>query len=220
MKVVVRMPPRGLLVGIEGIDAAGKRTQSSLLEAWLRSRKVTVSAISFPDYTTVIGGEIRGFLRGTRNYPAEVRHILFAANRWERRRTIETMLGRAELVIVNRYTESNLAYGVANGLPLDWLVGLEAGLPKTDLVLVLEAPVTALYNRRNTKKDVYESDRDLQEKARNAYVDLGQRFGWVTINAAGSIQDTSRLVTEAVSNLLSSRRPSPTEDLRGELPTQ
>ena len=198
-------PSTGLLVGVEGIDAAGKRTQSSLMEAWLRSKKIVVSAISFPDYTTVIGSEIRGFLRGTRNYPPEVRHMLFAANRWEKKRTIENLLHRSEVVIVNRYTESNLAYGVANGLPLEWLVGLEVGLPKTDMVLILDAPVATLYDRRNTKKDMYESDRALQEKARNAYLDLGQKFGWKVINATEGIQDTNRLVIEAVSNLLSSR---------------
>ena len=198
-------PSTGLLVGVEGIDAAGKRTQSSLMEAWLRSKKVAISAISFPDYTTVIGSEIRGFLRGTRSYPPEVRHILFAANRWEKKRTIESLLRRSEVVIVNRYTESNLAYGVANGLPLEWLMGLEIGLPKTDMVLILDAPVTTLYDRRNTRKDMYESDRTLQEKARNAYLNLGQRFGWKVINATEGIQDTNRLVIDAMSTLLSSR---------------
>jgi len=202
---MVEMPSRGLLVGIEGIDAAGKRTQSSLLEAWLHSKKITVDLISFPEYSTTIGGEIRGFLLGTKSYPPQVRHMLFAANRWERRRAIEDRLERREVVIVNRYSESNLAYGVANGLELDWLVNLEAGLPKTDLVLVLDAPPSTFYNRRSTKKDRYESDAGLQERARKAYVELGERFGWVTINAANGIQETSRLVTEAVSRLLTSK---------------
>jgi dTMP kinase len=202
---VVEIPSRGLLVGIEGIDAAGKRTQSSLLQAWLHSRSVTVDMISFPDYSTVLGNEIRGFLQGRRNYTPEVRHMLFAANRWEKKEDIQRSLERADVVIVNRYTESNLAYGLANGLQLDWLVNLELGLPRTDLVLVLDAPPSAFYNRRNAKKDRYESDLVLQENARKAYLDLGQRFGWKIINAARGINDTSRLVTEAASNLLNSK---------------
>jgi dTMP kinase len=205
MKTVAEMPSRGLLVGIEGIDAAGKRTQSSLLEAWLRSRKVTVGTVSFPEYSTAIGAEIKGFLLGTRNYPPEVRHILFAANRWERKRALEGMLDRSEVVIVNRYTESNLAYGVANGLQLEWLTNLEVGLPRTDLVMVLDAPPSAFYDRRNAKKDKYESDMGLQEKARAAYLDLGQRFGWKIIDASSGIQDTGRRVTETASNLLYSK---------------
>lgn len=202
---MVEMPSRGLLIGIEGIDAAGKRTQSSLLEAWLHSKKVTVDMISFPEYSTAIGGEIKGFLLGTKSYPPEVRHILFAANRWERKRAIEDKLQRREVVVVNRYSESNLAYGVANGLPLDWLINLEAGLPKTDLVLVLDAPPSTFYSRRVAKKDRYESDAGLQERARKAYIELGGRFGWEMINAAKGIQETSHLVTEAVSKLLLSK---------------
>lgn len=202
---MVEIPSRGLLVGLEGIDAAGKRTQSSLLQVWLRSKKVSVSMISFPDYSTILGNEIREFLHGRRNYTPEVRHMLFAANRWEKKQDIEHLLERAEVVIVNRYTESNLAYGVANGLRLDWLVNLELGLPKADLVLVLDAPPLAFYNRRNAKKDKYESDLGLQEKARKAYLDLAQQFGWKIINAARGIHDTSRLVTGAASDLLDSK---------------
>jgi len=202
---VVEIPSSGLLVGIEGIDAAGKRTQSSLLQAWLHSKKVTVNTISFPDYSTVLGNEIREFLLGRRNYTPEVRHMLFAANRWERKQDIERSLERAEVVIVNRYTESNLAYGVANGLQLEWLIGLERGLPKTDLVVVLDASPSAFYRRRNAKKDRYESDLRLQENARKAYLELAQQFGWKIINAAHGIQDTSRLVTGAAADLLNSK---------------
>jgi dTMP kinase len=202
---VVEIPSRGLLVGIEGIDAAGKRTQSSLLQAWLHSRNATVEVISFPDYSTVLGNEIREFLQGRRNYTPDVRHMLFAANRWERKQDIERSLERAEVVIVNRYTESNLAYGVANGLQLDWLVNLELGLPKTDLVLVLDAPPSAFYNRRNAKKDKYESDLVLQENARKAYLNLAQRFGWKIIDASRGINETSRLVTGAASSLFNSK---------------
>ena len=43
------------------------------------------------------------------------------------------------MIIVNRYTESNLAYGIANGLASGWLAGLEKGLPAANLVMVLDA---------------------------------------------------------------------------------
>jgi dTMP kinase len=199
------MPSKGLLVGIEGIDAAGKRTQSALLLAWLRARGVVANAISFPDYSTALGAEIRGFLLGRRDYSPEVRHMLFAANRWEKKNQIENLLEQAQVVIVNRYTESNLAYGVANGLNLEWLISLETGLPKTDMVLVLDASTTTFYDRRNKKKDRYESDLALQERARRAYLELSKRFGWKVINAAQGIQDTNRLIIESVSTTLSAK---------------
>ncbi|MDV3292925.1 MAG: dTMP kinase [Nitrososphaerales archaeon] len=200
--IVAKPGPKGTLIGIEGIDAAGKRTQTSLLAGWLREKGVDTGVTSFPDYSTSIGREIQGFLRGGRDYPAEVRHILFAANRWENKGKLQTMLAKHRAVLVNRYTESNLAYGIANGLRLDWLLNLEAGLPKTDLVLVLNAHPSILYGRRGSTKDRYERSVDVQEKARDAYEELAGRLGWRIIDASKSIHATHRLVASAVSGLL------------------
>ena len=130
--------------------------------------------------------------------------MLYAVNRWENKDKLESFLARSEVTVVNRYTESNLAYGVANGLPLDWLAGLEDGLPKTDLVLVLDAPPSVLYGRRTTGKDSYERSFAIQTKAREAYKGLATKFGWKVIDASGSIQSTHLLVTAAVGRLLSS----------------
>src|SRR6266446_6285309 len=91
----------GWLIGIEGIDAAGKRTQSLLLSSWLRDRQLNCNIMSFPDYSTRIGKEIKAFLAGKRNYPNTLRHILFAANRWEKIYDIENALTNDEILIVN-----------------------------------------------------------------------------------------------------------------------
>ena len=202
--------PKALLVAVEGIDAVGKRTQSSLLAAWLRSRKVASSLVSFPDYSTVIGGEIKSYLHGDRTYSAEVGHMLYAINRWERKAEIERMLASSEVVVVNRYSPSNFAYGTARGLSLPWLIGLEEGLPKPDLVLVLDAPPSGLVTRRGTRKDNYERNVPFQERVRHAYLRLSKEFGWTTVNADQGIQGTSQLITSAVSEILAARgRPVP-----------
>ena len=139
---------RGRIIAIEGIDAVGKRTQSLRLQNWFRRNGIKVTSLSFPDYETPIGREIKAFLAGKRDFQAEVRHMLFAANRWEKVSVIRESQIANEIVIVNRYTESNLVYGVANGLRLEWLAALEEGIPKSDLVIVLDAPSKAMASRR------------------------------------------------------------------------
>ena len=191
---------KGILIGIEGIDAVGKRTQTSFLNTWLRSRGHPVCVISFPDYGTVLGAEIKRFLSGNRNYPPEVRHMLFAANRWEKKNYLDSALSRSDIVIVNRYSESNFAYGIANGLKLEWLVNLEAGLPQTDMVFVLDAPPATLLSRRQRGRDENERNVKLQERTREAYLKLANNFGWNVLNATGGIEETSRLLTNSVSN--------------------
>jgi dTMP kinase len=157
---------------------------------------------SFPDYSTAIGREIHGFFHGSRDYPAEVIHILLAANRWEEKGKVEKMLASNQAVVVDRYSESNLAYGVANGLKLGWLQNLEAGLPKTDLVLVLDAPPTALHGRRPASKDPYERSPNVQESARDAYRRLARRFGWKLIDASQDVQKVHQNLTSAVEKLI------------------
>jgi len=193
---------RGVLIGIEGIDAAGKRTQTSILGSWLRSKGYTTRTISFPDYGTNLGTEIKKFLSGNRKYPPEVRHMLFAANRWEKRDELVSILSNTNVVVVNRYSESNLAYGVANGLKLEWLINLEAGLPKADAVIVLDAPPMVLSSRRERGKDEYERDTNLQERTRAAYIKLAGDFAWKVIDARGGIQATSQQVIAVVSDSL------------------
>lgn len=193
---------RGILIGIEGIDAVGKRTQTSIISAWLRSKGYSSRTVSFPDYGTTLGIEIKRFLLGERNYPLEVKHMLFAANRWEKKDELESILSRTDVIIVNRYSESNFAYGVANGLKLEWLVNLEAGLPKTDEVIVLDAAPDVLSSRRQRNKDEYERNFSLQERTREAYLKLANDLGWKVIDATGGIEATSFALINTVSNSL------------------
>jgi dTMP kinase len=196
---------RGLFIAIEGIDAIGKKTQTSILRSWLGSKGLTTRTLSFPMYGTTIGREIRKFLAGAVSYPPEVRAMLYAANRWEKKAELEATLAKTDVVIVDRYIGSNLAYGVSSGLPLEWLLHLEDGLPKPDLVLVLDAPPAKLAPRRGDRKDSYERNVELQEKARDAYLKLADRFRWTIVNAEGGIDETSRMATSAVSKALDAR---------------
>lgn len=197
--------PRGFFIAIEGIDAVGKRTQTSILQSWLRSRGLTTRALSFPDYETAIGREIRKFLDGVVHYPPEVRAMLYAANRWEKKAELEGILSRNDALIVDRYTGSNLAYGSSSGLDLQWLLNLEAGLPEPDIVLVLDAPPVKLMPRRGAK-DSYEQNVTLQLQARSAFLKLAEKFGWTVIDANKGISETSTAAKQAVSRVLEEGR--------------
>ncbi len=191
--------PGGYLVAIEGIDAVGKNTHTLLLVKWLRRKGVKTTHMSFPDYETPIGKEIKSFLSGRAHYPTELQHLLFAANRWEKLGELESSLKAGEVIIVNRYTGSNLAYGMANGLDPNWLASLEKGMPSADLVLVLDAPPRALVSRRpGISKDAYEKSSALQGKAQKAYRELARRHGWKLIDADGPVGDVQAAVLKTV----------------------
>jgi dTMP kinase len=188
----------GYMIGIEGIDAVGKHTQSLLLEAWFRDKGLETAILSFPDYETPIGKEIRAFLSGERDLLPQLRHMLFAANRWEKVPLIKEYREAKKTIIVNRYSESNIVYGVANGLQIEWLTALEEGIPKPDLVVVLDAPHAGLVTRRPGTKDSYEKDSELQLRAQTLYRDLAPRFGWVVLDASREVEAVHESLVEVV----------------------
>ena len=194
----------GLFIAIEGVDAVGKRTQTSLLKSWLKAKGMSTRALSFPVYETTLGKEIRKFLARKASYPPQVRAMLYAANRWESKAELEGTLLRTDVTIVDRYSGSNYAYGISSGLELDWLIGLESGLPTPDLTLVLDASPADIAPRRGTK-DSYERNLDLQAKARKAYLDLAERFTWTVIDANGGIEETAEAIRAAVAQPLGAR---------------
>jgi dTMP kinase len=202
--------PGGYIIGIEGIDAVGKNTQSLLLSTRLRKNGVKTTLMSFPDYDTVIGKEIKSFLSGRRTYPTELQHLLFAANRWEKSEEIKSRLRAGETIIVNRYSESNLAYGTANGLDIAWLTNLERGLPQANMVIVLDAPRRFLISRRtDDSKDAYERNSKLQGKAQKAYRELARKRGWKLVAADGPIGDVQATVLKSVREGLARDREIP-----------
>jgi dTMP kinase len=169
---------RGRLIAIEGIDQAGKRTQANFLAAKIRRTGRRVSVWNFPDYTTPLGKQLKAYLAGKIRLDAHAVHLLYAANKWEVAAELVRRIRRGEVIIVNRYTPSNIAYGLAHGLPGRWLVSLEKGLPKPDRVVVLDiSPRTSLWRKRRGR-DVHESDLVYLDRVRRRYLHLAERYGW------------------------------------------
>ena len=178
--------PKGKIIVFEGIDKAGKTTQAKLLEKKLGSKCVR---IDFPDYSTPVGKEIKQFLDGKRNYPDEVKMMLLSANRWEKKGEIEKMVSKGTTVIMNRYYQSNLVYGISKGLKLDWLLSLDKGLPKADLVIVIDIHPKTLVSRSKNVVDTFEKDLELIRRVKKNYRILTNKFNWRTVEGEKSVDE-------------------------------
>ncbi len=183
------MGGRGYLIVIEGIDQSGKKTQSLLLEDRMRKEGWDVTAISFPDYSTPLGNEIRKFLAAEKSTsPLQVLHMLLAANRWERANELSSWLNGGKIVIANRYSPSNLAYGMSRGFDQDWLLTLESGLPVADLVIILDIDPTTSTNRKNRDRDLNERDIELLTKVCRSYREMTELNSWFLINGDETVE--------------------------------
>jgi len=186
-----------MIIVIEGTDKAGKGSQSRMLAETLKASGKICVILDFPDYTTSIGMEIKAFLEGKRDYPSEVKHLLFSANRWEKKKEIESMLENGTIIIMNRYWQSNLVYGVANGMDINWLLLLDKGLPKEDVVLlILVNP--SISAKRAEIQDTFESDALLATNAHKNYLKFAKQYQWKVIDGAKSKEQVNQEIMKII----------------------
>jgi dTMP kinase len=141
-----------------------------------------------------LGKEIKKFLHQKNRFPLEVQHILLSANRWEKKDVLINILNSGITIIMDRYYQSNLAYGISNGLDLDWLINLDKGLPKEDLVFVLEINPNVSKKRVMKNRDIFEENMELLIKVKKNYRELSKMYGWYLIDGERSIQEVHQEV--------------------------
>jgi dTMP kinase len=195
----------GLLIAFEGLDQSGKETQATLLGARFETKGTSVRILPFPSYETAIGAEIGRALRGERDYGPDVMQLLYVANRYEWKPSIERALAAGDVVICDRYQASSVAYGEAQGLDPGWLVEIQCYLPQPDLTVVLDiAPETAVA-RKAANRDKFERDLALLARVRASYRRQAVQPGWVMIDGERPKPEVAEAVRSAVWQRLSPR---------------
>jgi dTMP kinase len=229
---------RGKLIVIEGIDGAGKGTQTDLFARAFEQRGVPFVKFGFPRYESSFGRLIARFLNGEFGPLAAVdahfSALLYAGDRFEAKPDLEAALDSGRTVVTDRYIASNLAHQAAR-VPaesraefISWLRQLEYGtygLPVEDLVIYLRVPadeghrLVGLKSARSytaKSRDLQESDVLHLKEAALVYDELAQAPNWVTIECFDarseklrSPEEIHRDVLEAVDARVLSRVAQP-----------
>lgn len=188
-----------MIIVIEGGDQAGKKTQTELLSKALRKQQIKTATFAFPDYSTPIGKEISKYLDGKRNFPPQTIHCLLSANRWEKLDQIKQGQKKNSVLIMNRYYQSNLVYGIANGMSKTWLENLDKGLPKADLVILLDVSQMESFSRKKTKRDKFEKNKKFLQKISKIYRNVAKKQKWKIIDASRSKEEVHQEILKLFS---------------------
>lgn len=206
----------GRLFVIEGLDGSGKATQVRLFIKKLQEEGNVVTLFHFPDYNRLVGKFIHDSLYGKygnlKNVGAFYRSFPYAIDRMLSRDKLLAALKKG-VVVCDRYTTSNLAFGAASCAPKDrakfrkFFAELEYGLfklPRPDRVFYLSVPTSVtrkwLMKERRGKLDVNERDARFQRIVDAQYKFLAKGKEWRTIQyrAGDTPEDVSRKVEEAL----------------------
>ncbi|GIX04394.1 MAG: thymidylate kinase [Planctomycetaceae bacterium] len=186
-----------LFVALEGIDGAGKGTQTAALAERVQQAGYRCAVWSFPRYHhTRFGQQVQRFLHGEFGTLEQVHpllvSLLFAGDRWESRRGLIEALFTHDVVLCDRYVASNQAHqaaklqGEERQQLLAWIGWLEYELyvlPRPHLVLWFDLPIDQAQQmlrqraERQTHRpcDLQEQDREYLQRVREVYADLAQR---------------------------------------------
>ncbi|MCC8537196.1 dTMP kinase [Xanthomonas axonopodis pv. poinsettiicola] len=137
--MTIELKPGGLLIAIEGIDGAGKTTLARSLATTLQQAGARV-VLSKEPTNGPWGTQLRQSA-ATGRLSADQEADLLIRDRHEHVETlIAPALARGDIVILDRYFPSMVAYQGAAGLPLDALLERNAFAPRPDVLLLLDLP--------------------------------------------------------------------------------
>ncbi|BBZ45551.1 dTMP kinase [Mycobacterium parmense] len=196
-----------MLIAIEGVDGAGKRTLTDGLCAVLRAEGKSVATLAFPRYGQSVAADIAAeALHGEHGDLASSVYAmatLFALDRAAAVGEIEALCGAHDAVILDRYVASNAAYSAArlhqgaDGEAVEWVRRLEfqrLGLPAPDWQVLLAVSAELAGQRARSRaesepgraRDTYERDDDLQRRTGAVYAELaaaGWGGPWLAVDA-------------------------------------
>ena len=196
----------GKLIVFEGTDGSGKSTQFELLAKRLEAEQIGFQRLRFPQYEEPSSALIRMYLGGAFGDDPEAVNAyaastFYAVDRYASYQCVwKDYYQGGGLVVSDRYTTSNAVHQgskVPEGERADffrWLYDLEydrMGLPRPDLVVLLDMPVELseqLMRKREqstgTHADIHERDEDYLKKCRDVALHAAKYYGWRTVSCA------------------------------------
>ena len=206
-----------MLIAIEGVDGAGKRTLTNGLRMAFEANHKSVASLAFPRYKRSVTADLaaealhgdHGDLASSVNAMA----VLFALDRADAKTEIADLAAAHDVVILDRYVASNAAYSAArvhqdaDGTVVEWVRDLEygrLGLPAPDWQILLAVPTELAAERAENRarleadraKDAYERDDGLQRRTSAVYAALAAADWCGRWTVAGPDVDAAALAAE------------------------
>ena len=224
------MNKRAVLIAFEGVDGSGKGTQADILMNELIRQGLRTEIVSFPRYgKTAFSEKIAKYLNGDYgsiySLPPEFPVLLYAGDRFESKSELFRLMENNDVIILDRYVSSNLAYQSAK-LPEDkvkkmmsWIVRLEYELyklPPADITIFLDVGIekaSEMIQKKspreytNKKADLHEENKSYLERCSNIYKELAEEnfySQWVVIDCHqpnGKVKTKDEIALEIKNNL-------------------
>ncbi len=209
------MDTRGKLFVFEGVDASGKETQLNLFKKRLSKEGISFKTQAFPRYDRPSSYFINRYLDDLESPYGDsedvnpyMASLFYSLDRADASFGIERWLKGNDVVVLDRYTGSNLGHQGAKlesekerETYAEWLFNLEyeiLGIPKPDLNIVLVNPMDVISRRLADRGalDAHEANLDHIQKACEAYEWAAKNYE--NFEVVSGVEDGRELTPEEI----------------------
>lgn len=194
-----------MYIVLEGIDGAGKTTQTQLLKEYLEKEGYHVESVVEPT-TSDIGRLIRQELKkdeSTNDTNQEILALLFAADRLTLKdKILNVKEDKKNFILSDRSFYSSIAYQDNPNINLEWLRRINDNTPKPDMMILLDLDEEEAVQRCD-QTEVFET-REFLKRTRQKYLKFLEEDNTYKVDASCTQQDVHEQICKVVMDRLKS----------------
>lgn len=197
-----RNPSPGFFMVVEGLDGSGNSTQVERLAKdcfydWEGLNGKFIKVEKEPTYGP-FGAPVNYALRRTLEVDDKTLQLGFTTDRSDHLNhggILDHLKNPGNIVLMDRYFASTVAYGYASGLPIDWLISLQSQFIAPDLMAFVDVDPEICIERIRQRSNGAKFDRyeklELLTKVREGYNLLMDKVPGLVhkVDGSGSITD-------------------------------
>jgi len=184
-----------LLICFEGIDGAGKSRLIKEFKEYLNNKNIKCSKLHFPNEISPYGKIIYDKLYGKRKISNDIFQGLYVLDFYYSQKLINYLLEINDIVILDRYFYSTLAYSNYYETVYD-IEDTINQLKQPDLIFYLKVSVEVAINRlqKINKKDQHESNIELLQKTLEGYDNISKAYNFIVLDGTKSVEENLEIV--------------------------
>jgi len=180
------------IIVFEGIDGAGKTTISKILYKFLREKNYNTVLTQEP-----FTNEITELIKKSGWRDPVLLTLLFSADRAYHIKWL--MDQKPEIVIMDRYYYSTIAYQSVLGVEEDWILNVNSKFPKPDITFLLDLnEEEALKRLKKDDKFNFEEKITSLKLVRNKYLELARKYNFIVLDATNTIENIAKKASSII----------------------
>lgn len=192
------------IVVIEGLDKAGKHTAAVSLERRLHREGVSLVRSEFHRYETPTGNLVKQWLIGQYDVDQKTIELIMAADKQAQQAWFNELEEQGvEVLILDRYVCSQLAYAIVNGSTREWTGELQRYMRPADHTILIDIPPEVSMARtgkhNNGENDRYESNLEMLRQVRAVYrTELEADPSNIIVDGEQPLEEIHRIINDFV----------------------